>query len=81
VVREKMNKCKCGEEATCEVFKLPGEVETRKEPLNLCSDCFNKIRTKAECYSRVVGYFRPVDDWNDAKQSEFKDRKNFVVDK
>lgn len=30
-----------------------------------------------EVYSRVVGYFRPVDQWNDAKQSEFRIRNTF----
>jgi ribonucleoside-triphosphate reductase len=32
---------------------------------------------KCEVYSRVVGYFRPVDQWNDGKQSEFKIRRTF----
>ncbi len=31
-------------------------------------------RTKCEIYSRVVGYYRPVAQWNDGKQSEFADR-------
>jgi ribonucleoside-triphosphate reductase len=30
-----------------------------------------------EVYSRVVGYLRPVEQWNSGKQSEFKDRKTF----
>lgn len=29
----------------------------------------------AEVYSRVVGYFRPVQSWNKGKQEEFTDRK------
>lgn len=28
-----------------------------------------------EVYSRVVGYFRPVQNWNSGKQQEFKERK------
>jgi anaerobic ribonucleoside-triphosphate reductase len=32
---------------------------------------------KCEIYSRVVGYLRPVDQWNDGKQAEFKLRRNF----
>jgi len=34
---------------------------------------------KAECevYSRVVGYLRPVNQWNKGKQQEFTDRKTF----
>ena len=33
----------------------------------------------AECevYSRVVGYLRPVDQWNDGKQAEFAMRRTF----
>ena len=33
---------------------------------------------KTEIYSRIVGYFRPVEQWNDGKQAEFIDRKAFV---
>jgi len=32
---------------------------------------------KCEVYSRVVGYLRPVDQWNDGKQAEFAIRRNF----
>ncbi len=31
----------------------------------------------SEVYSRVVGYLRPVDQWNDGKQAEFVMRKTF----
>jgi ribonucleoside-triphosphate reductase len=41
----------------------------------------NKKRTKCEVYSRVVGYIRPVQQWNDGKQSEYADRKEFVLAK
>jgi anaerobic ribonucleoside-triphosphate reductase len=34
-------------------------------------------KTKCEVYSRVVGYIRPVSNWNDSKQAEFTDRKKF----
>ncbi len=30
-----------------------------------------------EVYSRVVGYLRPVDQWNDGKQAEFNNRKTY----
>ena len=29
----------------------------------------------AEVYSRITGYYRPVQNWNDGKAQEFKDRK------
>ena len=38
-----------------------------------------KQRQECEVYSRVVGYLRPVKNWNDAKQSEFHDRTMFEV--
>lgn len=37
------------------------------------------VRTRCEVYSRVVGYLRPVESWNDSKQEEFKDRVLFDV--
>ncbi len=39
----------------------------------LCPVC----GANCEIYSRVVGYLRPVDQWNDGKQAEFKIRKTF----
>jgi anaerobic ribonucleoside-triphosphate reductase len=33
--------------------------------------------TRCEVYSRVVGYLRPVDQWNDGKQAEFAIRRTF----
>ncbi len=33
--------------------------------------------SNCEVYSRVVGYLRPVDQWNDGKQAEFAMRKTF----
>jgi len=32
-----------------------------------------------EIYSRVVGYFRPVNQWNKGKKEEFKERIEFEV--
>jgi len=37
------------------------------------------MKTKCEVYSRVVGYLRPVQQWNEGKAEEFKDRKEFEV--
>jgi len=36
-----------------------------------------KCGAKTEVYSRVVGYFRPVNNWNKGKKEEFKERKTF----
>jgi anaerobic ribonucleoside-triphosphate reductase len=35
--------------------------------------------SECEVYSRVVGYLRPISQWNEGKVSEFRDRKNFEV--
>lgn len=42
---------------------------------------FQCPRCNAECevYSRIVGYMRPVRQWNAGKQQEFADRKMFRV--
>jgi ribonucleoside-triphosphate reductase (formate) len=34
---------------------------------------------ETEVYSRVVGYFRPIKQWNDGKQAEFSLRKAFKL--
>ena len=34
-------------------------------------------RQECECWSRVMGYFRPKSQYNIGKKQEFKDRKNF----
>ena len=38
-------------------------------------------RQPCEVYSRVSGYLRPVNAWNNAKQAEFHDRKMYNVKK
>ena len=39
-----------------------------------------KCGESTEVYSRVVGYFRPVQNWNTGKKEEFAERKEFVVE-
>ena len=34
---------------------------------------------KAEVYSRITGYYRPVQNWNNGKTQEFKERKEYVI--
>ena len=34
---------------------------------------------KAEVYSRLTGYYRPVQNWNDGKSQEYKDRKVYNI--
>ncbi len=44
-----------------------------EEPI--CPEC----GAQTEVWTRVVGYHRPVQNWNDGKQSEFSDRLEFEV--
>lgn len=48
-----------------------------------CDACYKKDKTlrnwqDCEVYSRVVGYLRPVKQWNNGKVEEYKMRKEFV---
>ena len=47
---------------------LSGEVST-------CPECGERT----EIYSRITGYYRPVQNWNDGKAQEFKDRKVYDI--
>ena len=47
-----------------------------------CHDCYDKdksLRNWQECevYSRVVGYIRPVKNFNEGKLDEYKNRKTY----
>ncbi len=48
---------------------LPGEQE-------VCPEC----GAKTEIYSRITGYYRPVQNWNDGKTQEYKNRRTYVID-
>ncbi len=37
-------------------------------------------QTKTEVYSRITGYYRPVQNWNDGKSEEFKNRKTYDIE-
>lgn len=41
-----------------------------------CPECGQK----AEVYSRITGYYRPVQNWNDGKTQEYQDRKLYTPD-
>ena len=36
-----------------------------------------KCGKSCEVYSRIVGYFRPIQNWNPGKKEEFKDRLEY----
>ncbi len=42
----------------------------------VCPECGEK----AEVYSRITGYYRPVQNFNDGKAQEFKDRKVYNIE-
>lgn len=49
-----------------------------------CEACFEKGKSlknyqPCEVYSRIVGYLRPVGQWNKGKQCEFERRKTLSV--
>ncbi len=39
----------------------------------------NAHGTNCEVFSRIVGYLRPVQNWNNGKKEEFKLRKMYQV--
>ncbi|RLB79087.1 MAG: ribonucleoside triphosphate reductase [Deltaproteobacteria bacterium] len=43
----------------------------------VCPECNQPV----EVYSRIVGYLRPVSQWNNGKLSEFNIRKTFTMEK
>jgi anaerobic ribonucleoside-triphosphate reductase len=54
------------------------------DTLMKCVECHKKnpvLENFRECevYSRVVGYIRPVKQWNKGKKQEFKDRVNYKL--
>lgn len=36
-------------------------------------------KVPTEVYSRCVGYYRPVSQWNPGKQQEFRERKEYKL--
>ncbi len=38
-------------------------------------------KKKTEVYSRITGYYRPVQNFNDGKAQEFTERKEYVIEK
>ena len=41
-----------------------------------CPEC----GAKTEVYSRITGYYRPIQNWNDGKSQEYKDRKTYNIE-
>ncbi|MCX5681429.1 MAG: ribonucleoside triphosphate reductase, partial [Candidatus Omnitrophica bacterium] len=70
----------------CQKYKLP--YFTITPTFSVCPACgylageqhlCPKCQSECEVYSRVVGYLRPVAQWNKGKRQEFEQRKTFHV--
>lgn len=64
------------------VYEIEGAHGKEKIGTIKCDECFEKNPAltdykSCEVYSRIVGYMRPVQQWNVGKVQEFKDRKEF----
>lgn len=59
---------------TFSVCSSHGYLSGKQEECPLCN-------SETEVYSRVVGYLRPIKQWNNGKQAEFRMRKVFKVGK
>jgi len=62
------------------------KIEEMEKPFFKCDSCFEEdpvLRNFQPCevWSRIVGYLRPVKQWNKGKQEEFKDRTEFIIKK
>ena len=78
----------CAKAVTIDGDKVVGGVELVFEDRIRfkCTECFKKNpdwedSTPCEVYSRIVGYLRPVSQWNTGKQKEFDQRKTFKLKK
>ena len=43
------------------------------------SENTEKRQVPCEVFSRIVGYIRPLQNWHQGKQQEFKERKPFRI--
>ncbi len=57
---------------TYSVCKEHGYLQGEQKTCSVCG-------RNTEVYSRITGYYRPVANWNDGKQQEFLDRKEYAV--
>lgn len=77
---EKIKCHDCGKELENDEEYMPYQVGN--ETYAKCKACHQKDPVlknfqPTEVYSRVVGYIRPVAQWNKGKQAEFGDRKEY----
>jgi hypothetical protein len=68
------------------VYKVPPPSIRKDNIFIKCEECFEKDPVlsnfrKTEVYSRVVGYLRPVSQYNAGKQAERNLRKDYNIEK
>lgn len=70
----------------CETYRMP--YFTLSPTFSVCPDCgykpgkvekCDKCGKETEIYSRIVGYIRPIQQWNNGKRAEFDDRKTYKI--
>jgi len=55
-------------------------MKEKKMKLEALKEALNNVKGSAtEVYSRIVGYFRPISNWNIGKADEFKRRKEYKL--
>jgi anaerobic ribonucleoside-triphosphate reductase len=59
-------------------YKVGSEIYVKCKNCHQTDPVLRNFR-KTEVYSRVVGYIRPIQQWNKGKRAEFADRKEFIV--
>jgi len=60
-------------------YKVGSEIYVKCKSCHQADAVLRNFRT-TEVYSRVVGYIRPVSQWNKGKQAEFSDRAEYMVE-
>jgi anaerobic ribonucleoside-triphosphate reductase len=70
LLSEIIEKTGCTDESAREYLEICG-IDTQVQG--------KKTVVPVETYSRVVGYFRPVQQWNNGKREEFSQRKHFNI--
>lgn len=59
---------------------MPSKEELQNKINELKEEQKNCHGSKCEVFSRVVGYMRPVQNWNKGKKEEFAMRKTFNIE-
>lgn len=91
IAREKNNLChdckkeiKIQPDGVLEGKELIFDDNGEKIAVLKCNQCFKKNPglnnfRKCEVYSRIVGYLRPIAQWNKGKKKEYQARKEYNI--